>query len=89
MAGKEKPKKTQADYEEIGKMVASIYETGYPSTKRTLRMSLFKGVLAGLGGVLGATVGVALLLWVLSLFDSVPLVGHFVQTLTYTIESNL
>jgi hypothetical protein len=86
--GKEKPKAAKPDdYEKIGKMVANIYELGYPSMGRTLRMSLFKGMLAGLGGVIGATVGVALLLWFLSLFDQIPLVGDFFEKLKTTIES--
>jgi hypothetical protein len=79
-----KPKK---DYEQLGKTVAAIYETGYIDAGKSMRMSFFKGLLGGLGGVIGATVGVALLLWVLSWFGQVPLIGEFVQKVEYTIES--
>lgn len=74
------------DYEQLGKTVAAIYETGYLDAGKSMRMSLFKGVAGGLGGVIGATVGVALLLWILSFFGEVPLIGDFVKKVEYTIE---
>ena len=78
-----RPKK---DYEQLGKSMVAIYESGYMDTRKSLRTSFFKGVAGGLGGVIGATVGVALLLWVLSFFGEVPLIGDFVKKVEYTIE---
>ena len=66
--------------------MVAIYESGYMDTKKSLRTSFLKGVAGGLGGVIGATVGVALLLWFLSFFSEVPLVGDFVKKVEYTIE---
>lgn len=75
------PKQTPADLEAIGQMLVSITETGYADSKRFYKMSFIKGVLAGFGGVLGATILVALLLWILSFFDTVPFVQQIVDTL--------
>ena len=50
-------------------------------------MSFIKGVLAGFGGVLGATILVALLLWILSLFSSVPFIGKIAENVTDTIQT--
>lgn len=80
--------KTNKDYEQLGRMLTNIYESGYIDRTQAYKMSFVKGLLAGLGGVIGATIVVALLLWVLTFFDSVPLVGRFTEHTRQTIEQN-
>lgn len=48
--------------------------------------SFLRGVVTGAGGVLGATVLIAILLWLLSLFDTVPLIGPFIENTRDTIQ---
>lgn len=83
-----KPNKKPPDYEALGRMVANIYETGYIDQNKTYKMNFLKGVVAGFGGAVGATIIVALLLWILSLFDSLPLIGKFIETVRNTIDQN-
>lgn len=71
---KPEQKKRQTDYEQLGRMLANIYETGYINRNQAYKMSFLKGMLGGLGGVIGATLLVALLLSILSLFSDVALV---------------
>lgn len=54
-------------------MLANIYESGYIDKNQMYKTSFVKGVVTGLGGVVGATIVVALLLWVLSLLNYTPL----------------
>lgn len=82
-----KAKKHQ-DYEQLGRMLANIYESGYVDRGQTYKMSFLKGLAAGFGGVIGATIVVALLLWGLSFLDQVPLVGRFTERVRTTIEQN-
>lgn len=79
--------KTSIDYENLGKMLENIYQTGYVDRNQMYKMSFFKGVVAGFGGVLGATILVALLVWILSLFETVPLVGPVFDNLEDTVNS--
>lgn len=80
-------KLTSKQYEELGRIVASVYETGYLNRAQSYKMAFVKGVFQGLGGVLGATVVVALLLWVLSLFSELPLLGNLIDTFNNSVRS--
>jgi len=70
----DKAKTEKVKYEALGRMMANIYETGYIDRNQTYKMSFIKGILGGFGGVVGATVIVAIVLWILSLFSGVHLV---------------
>lgn len=81
-----KKKDDRPTHEELGQMLQSIYETGYMDRKTMFKMSFIKGILTGLGGVIGATIVVALLLWVLNLFDEIPLIGPLSDKLQNTVD---
>lgn len=48
--------------------------------------SLLKGLMVGLGSVLGATVGVAIFVYLLSQISFVPIVGDFVEEIITEIQ---
>lgn len=82
-----KKKSQSTDYETLGKMVAQIYETGYLDTRKSLKMSFLKGLVSGFGGVIGATVLVAVVLGVLQLMNFTPL-QPFSDWLKDTLQTN-
>jgi uncharacterized membrane protein YfcA len=84
---KKKQKPEKVSYEELGRMLESIYESGYIDHKRTYKMSFLKGVMSGFGGVIGATLVVALLAWVLSLLHYVPFVNDVTDNVKNTVEN--
>lgn len=79
-------KQKKPSYEDVGKMLTNIYESGYIDRNQTYKMSFIKGIVSGVGGVIGATLVVALGLWVLSIFKEVPLLGPFTDRVRSTIE---
>jgi Domain of unknown function (DUF5665) len=81
--GKDKAKR----YEDLGRQLEALYDSLNPNRKTVYRVNFIKGVWSGLGGVVGATVGIALLLWLLSLFGQIPLIGHFVDTVKHTLQN--
>lgn len=84
MAKKPKP---EDDYEQLGRAVKAIFETGYLDARQSYKSSFIKGVMSGLGGIIGATIVVALIVWFLSLFGNVPLVGKFVDKVDQTVQN--
>jgi hypothetical protein len=85
---KPKAKLSSQEYEKIGRMLVDVYETGYITNKRFYKQSFIKGVLVGLGGVIGATVVVTLILWVLTFFNRVPLIDQISQNIHNTLQQN-
>lgn len=84
---KAKEKLTDADYEHLGRSIATVFEAGYINKSRIMRMSILRGIFQGFGAVLGGTILVALLVWILSLFGHIPLVGNFAEKLQNTVNS--
>jgi Domain of unknown function (DUF5665) len=80
--------KQQIEYEELGKQIAALYDHLNPKKGELYKTAFLRGVLSGVGGVIGATLVIALLLWGLSLFDDLPLIGGLFESLTNTIEKN-
>lgn len=82
---KKSPK--ELDYEHLGKMLTNIYESGYIDKNQSYKQSFIKGLVSGLGGVIGATIVVGLVLWVLSVFKQVPLVGPVINNVRDSIKT--
>lgn len=83
-----KKPKSKEDYEHLGQVLEDIYLSGYTDKRKLLKMSFLKGLATGFGGVIGATVMIALLLWILGRFQQIPLIGPFFDSAQDTIKSN-
>lgn len=68
-------------------MLVNIYETGYIDRNQTYKMSFIKGLLSGLGGVVGATLVLALILWLVSLLGNLPFLERISDNVTQTLNS--
>lgn len=75
-----------AEYIRIGKLVSEMYDTVHPSRHQLYLSSVIKGFLAGFAGVLGATIGVAIFLYILTVLETIPFIEDISQTLQSTIE---
>jgi hypothetical protein len=78
--------KNDKDYVELGKQLAALFEYGSPSRKAILWSSFLRGLAQGLGAVIGGTILVAFLIWILSLFNHIPLIGPAVDAITRSIH---
>ena len=63
-----------------------LMATGYVNKKRLYMENFFRGIFFSVGSILGATIVITLLLWVLSLFGNVPFIGDIVRNTQSTIN---
>ena len=69
------------DYEKMGRMLEDIFASGSGNAKRLLWYNFVKGIAYGLGIFLGGTIVIAIVIWILNLFNQVPLIGPFIQNI--------
>lgn len=74
------------DYEKLGKQVAALYDAINPDRKGLYRTAFLKGVVTGLGGVIGATVVVALIAWLLTLAGTVEIFKPLTNNVKESIQ---
>ena len=77
------------DYEKLGRTMESIFEGGYINHSRVYKINFIRGLFFGLGSVLGGTLIIALVAWVLSFFTELPIIGNFVETLRETVDQEV
>lgn len=80
-------KKPDIDTQAAVEALEYLFAAGYVSRRRLYFANFMRGVFFSVGSILGATVVIAFLLWFLSLFGNVPLVGDFVRNLQETINT--
>lgn len=68
-------------------LLEELFNDFYDDRARIYRMNFLRGIFFGLGSVLGATVVVALAVWILSFFVEIPGIGEAAQTAQSTLES--
>ena len=78
---------TQAEQLELGKKLQQFYDAGYVNKKQSITFAFYKGIASGFGVFLGGTIVIGLLLWLLSLFGQIPIIGHFIHTLHQTLQN--
>jgi len=74
--------------EQVAKALELLFAAGYVDRKRLYIENFLRGIVFGAGGVIGATVVIGIVAWILSLFDQIPLIGPFIDNFRETIESN-
>ncbi len=84
-------KKSENSLDKLDKSIKKLNEHYFfkmhSSFWKVLSISLFRGLLSGLGWVLGATILVSLLTYTLSQIEFIPILGEWVSQLINEIES--
>lgn len=68
-------------------VLEEIFNDYYKSRHNIYKVNFVRGIFFGLGSVLGGTIVVAFLIWLLSFFVQIPGIGDAVQKAQTTIES--
>ena len=68
-------------------LLEDLFQDFYSHRYQLYWMNLLRGIFFGFGTIIGGTLVVALLLWLLSWFNEVPFIGDFVENVQRSIES--
>lgn len=79
-------KTTDDDYIKLGRQLSALFELGSPSRASMLWSSFLRGIAQGFGAIVGGTILVALLLWILGIFNHIPLVGPAIRSISDSIQ---
>lgn len=87
---KKKEEKTvlKRNHDDIAKALEIMFASDYIDKHKLYLNNFIRGMFFSAGGVIGATLVIAILIWILSLFDSVPLVGPLFENTRDTIQQN-
>lgn len=83
--------KTTADkYEQLGRAMESALIDDYidllGNTKRQIKGAFIRGIFTGFGAVIGATIIVTFVVWLLGQLGGLPWVGEYLQGASETIQ---
>lgn len=81
-------KKPDIDTQAAVQALEYLLAAGYVSRKRLYLENFIRGIMFSVGSVLGATVVISLLIWILSRFNSAPVIGDFIKAIEQSIKSN-
>lgn len=84
--GSLKQKMTDQKRIEFAKQVEYMFEGIQPTWRQVMWLSLLRGIAMGFGVLLGGTLVVALLAWLLGSLESIPLLGDVAETTKKTIQ---
>ncbi len=82
--------KLKKDNEKSAKrdLLEEIFDDIYRNRRRMYHVNFFRGIFFGLGSVLGGTVVVAIVVWILSFFVQIPGIGTTFQDAAHNIENS-
>ena len=63
-----------------------LFDDIYSQRQRVYKINFVRGILFGAGSAIGGTFIIAIVLWVLSIFVNIPLVGELFRDAQQTIE---
>lgn len=67
--------------------VEELFNDIYAHRLRIYVVNFVRGIAFSVGGILGATLVIALLVWILSVFSDVPFIGNFFHGIQQTIQA--
>lgn len=70
-----------SDYEKLGRLMQEVVETGAANKFRLLSANFLRGIAYGLGVALGGTIVVGLVLYIINLFNDLPVIGELITKL--------
>lgn len=75
-------------YDQITKALVALVDSGHIDHSRVYKVNFWRGVFFGLGAALGGTLVIASIIYILSLFTQIPVVGDLIETVRDSIDAS-
>lgn len=82
-----KVKQNKIDSAEAVRALEYLFAAGYVDKKRLYFANFMRGIFFSLGSIVGATLIITLLLWLLSLIGNVPFLSEVARNVRDTIQA--
>lgn len=79
---------SQTETKQATAALEKLFASSYISRKHVYKENFIRGFFFSIGGIVGTTLGLALVLLILSLFSQVPFLGRFTKNVQQTIQIN-
>jgi hypothetical protein len=76
------------NHDDIAKALEILFATDYIDKKKLYLTNFLRGIAFSAGGIIGVTVIIALIMWILSIFGEIPLIGPLFENTRETIEQS-
>lgn len=73
---------------DAAKALEALFASEYIDKKKLYIANFWRGIFFSVGTLIGATIVISLILWLLSLFQQVPLIGPAFDNIQNTIEQS-
>jgi Domain of unknown function (DUF5665) len=83
-----KQKMSAAEAKQAANALEKLFASGMVSRKHVYKENFIRGFFFSAGSVLGATIGVGLIVWALSLFNTLPFIGRFTHNIQQTVNDH-
>lgn len=67
-------------------LLEELFNDLYADRRKIYKVNFFRGIFFGLGSVIGGTIILAFLVWIISLFVNLPVIGDFFQETQNTLQ---
>lgn len=85
---KQEDETLRRNHDDVAKALEILFATDYIDKKKLYVSNFIRGMVFSAGGIIGATLVIAVLIWVLSLFDNIPVVGPLFENTRETIQQD-
>lgn len=67
-------------------LMQNIFHDMYRDRKKIYHLNFMRGIMFGVGSAIGGTIVIALVVWSLSFFINVPVIGDYVYEILQVVE---
>ena len=69
-------------------LLEDLFNNMYAQRRKVYKMNFFRGIFFAVGSIIGGTIVIALIIWLLSLFVNIPVIGDYFEDAQNSIQQS-